>query len=562
MTNKRLLKALCLSLTAMLIFSGCKKKKEEVQEETALKVNTAKAQKKELVIKESYVGTASAQEEVTVYPSANGEVVSVDVKMGDSVTEGQQLFKLDDEAARISLKSAQAGLASAQANANQTLGGQEALKEQQERQGIASAERSADSAERAAKEAGQNIDRGERKVDEAAEDRDRAREDFDEAVDRYHTAQDYYDDLMDICDGSGEFAGVSSLTEASQRASTIISAANTTLNEVVVDPKTGEEKYAVSTYDTPGILTAREVLDLADDVAGDSEVNASDISGSGIKALENAMESARTALINQRRSVDNAKDSLQDYKRQEKNAEDSVENANASVSDAIANQSITDGQLLEDTRRSLQAGINSSAVNVEQAQYNLEQYVSKSPITGVVESVSINPHDNVGTSTAAMVISNKDSMKIDFNVTEEVRNNLSLGQKVRIKNDDKKIKGHITEIGEQLDPGTGMFKIRAVVNGDNDLLSGTSVTVKVDSYRDDGGVVVPYDSVYYSSGEPFVYVAKDGKAVKRDVKTGMFDEKNIVITKGLSGGEEVITSWSSDLRDGTDIEIVAEGKED
>ena len=554
MLGKKYCKILCISMSALMVLSSCNNKPEEVEEESALKVNIAKAEKKELVIKETYVGTTSAQEEVTVYPSANGEVVSVDVKMGDSVNEGQQLFKLDDEAARIGLKSAQAGLASAQANANQTLGGQETLRELQEQQGIASAQRAADTAARAAKEADQNISRGERKVGEAAEDRDTAREDFDEAVDKYHTAQDYYDDLLDICRGSNSFSGVSSLAEATQTASKII--ANDSSTTIITDG-TAENTAGAYTYtDTYDLLVARSVQALANEVADDSDVSASDVSKAGVNALESAVDAARATLKNQRRNVDNAKDNLQDYKRQEKNAEDNLENADASVADAQANQAITDGQILEDTRRSLQAGIASSAVNVEQAQYNLEQYVSKAPITGVVESVSISAHDNVGTSTPAMVISNKDSMKIDFSVTEEVRNNLSIGQKVKVKKDGKKYKGRISEIGEQLDSASGMFKIQAVVDGQTELLSGTSVTVKVASYRDNSGTVVPYDAVYYSNGEAYVYVAKGGKAVKTDVTTGLFDDKNIVITDGLTGGEEIITSWTSDLRDGADIEVV------
>ncbi len=58
-------------------------------------------------------------------------------------------------------------------------------------------------------------------------------------------------------------------------------------------------------------------------------------------------------------------------------------------------------------------------------------------------------------------------------------------------------------------------------------------------------------------------MAKDGVAVKTDVKTGLFDEKSIVVTKGLKNGDTVITSWSSDLRDGAKIEIAkdTDGKE-
>ena len=512
------LSATACMLIASMVLGGCNKKPEQEEETSALTVDVKVAKHKELVIAETYVGTASAQQEVTVYPTASGEVLQVNVKSGDAVTEGQQLFKLDDESARLSLKSAQAGLASQQAQVDQTLGGQTALNQQKEQQGIDSAERSADTYARSAKEAEQNIARGERAVENAAQDRD-------EAKDKYETAKSLLSDWEDLQDDVDAFDGKT------------LSAANA---------------MTVGSYDGTN-PTASDLDDVADIVsdARDAGLDPSSISESGVDSL-------KLALRSQNRAVDSAKDALQDYRRSEKKAEDAEANADAELDNAVANQELTDGQMLEEQRKALQAGLASTAVGVEQAQYALDQYTTKSPITGVVESVSIDPHDTVGPSTAAMIITNKDSMKIDFSVTETVRDNLSVGQKVKVIKDDKKYKGRITEVGEMLDSATGMFKIQAVVNGGDGLLNGTTVTVKVDSYRDDSGIVIPYDAVYYSNGEPYIYVVEDGKAVRRDVETGMFDEKHIVIASGLDAGEQVITSWSADLRDGAEVQVAGE----
>ena len=111
-------------------------------------------------------------------------------------------------------------------------------------------------------------------------------------------------------------------------------------------------------------------------------------------------------------------------------------------------------------------------------------------------------------------------------------------------------------MGRRWIPNLGCLRSRG------ELLSGSSVTVKVDSYRDDSGIVVPYDCVYYSNGEPFVYVIENGVAVRKDVTTGMFDEKHIVIIDGVKAGDQVITSWSSDLRDGVKVQVEGENSTD
>ncbi|MBR1629296.1 MAG: efflux RND transporter periplasmic adaptor subunit, partial [Lachnospiraceae bacterium] len=263
-----------------------------------------------------------------------------------------------------------------------------------------------------------------------------------------------------------------------------------------------------------------------------------------------------TAYTNRQRAVESAQDAVEDYQRAVEAQQDASTNANASLQTAEANRQVTDTRVLEDTKRVLDAQIQSSTVGVEQAQYALDQYVSKAPISGVVESVNIDPHDTVSPSVAAMVITNKDTMKITFSVPEGVRDNLAVGQKLKVKKDDLKCKGRITQVGEVLDANTGLFEIEAAVSGEKGLLNGTTVTVKVDSYRDNSGIVIPYDAVYYSNGEPYVYVVEGSTAKRRDVKTGMFDKKRIVIASGVKAGEQVITSWSADLRDGAEIEVV------
>ena len=41
---------------------------------------------------------------------------------------------------------------------------------------------------------------------------------------------------------------------------------------------------------------------------------------------------------------------------------------------------------------------------------------------------------------------------------------------------------------------------------------------------------------------------------RKDVKTGMFDSDNIVITEGIDAGDRIITSWSSELKEGLKVQ--------
>jgi membrane fusion protein (multidrug efflux system) len=51
----------------------------------------------------------------------------------------------------------------------------------------------------------------------------------------------------------------------------------------------------------------------------------------------------------------------------------------------------------------------------------------------------------------------------------------------------------------------------------------------------------------------FVYVAENGRAVQRNVETGLREPGFVEITSGLSAGESVVTEGLIKLRDGTPI---------
>ena len=61
--------------------------------------------------------------------------------------------------------------------------------------------------------------------------------------------------------------------------------------------------------------------------------------------------------------------------------------------------------------------------------------------------------------------------------------------------------------------------------------------------------------MYYSEGKPYVYVAEDGKAVKKDIQTGLFDDRDIQVISGITEDDQLIVSWTAQLKDQADINV-------
>ena len=106
---RKALAVLLASACTGMMMTGCGE--ETAEEETVSEAIPVEVQNPEtgtLTLKNEFVGTVSPEEFVYVIPMVSAEVLSADVAVGDTVVAGQELCKLDSEAAQLQLASAQA----------------------------------------------------------------------------------------------------------------------------------------------------------------------------------------------------------------------------------------------------------------------------------------------------------------------------------------------------------------------------------------------------------------------------------------------------------------------
>ena len=54
-----------------------------------------------------------------------------------------------------------------------------------------------------------------------------------------------------------------------------------------------------------------------------------------------------------------------------------------------------------------------------------------------------------------------------------------------------------------------------------------------------------------------MYCVEDGKLVKTQVTVGLMNDTQVSIADGLTADSQVVTTWSSKLRDGAEVTIVS-----
>lgn len=205
--------------------------------------------------------------------------------------------------------------------------------------------------------------------------------------------------------------------------------------------------------------------------------------------------------------------------------------------------------------KSTELNLESIRTGVESAEYQMTLYHLTAPISGTVESVNVVENNFTPSGTAAFVISNASSKTVTFYVPNDVRESIQPGQGVSVTNVGETYQGAVTEVGGIV-TADGLFRVKAVLDDALALPDGLSVELITSAHLEAEAVLVPTDALYFDTGDTaYVYIAQDGKAVRRDVTIGLYSAETAAVTEGLDGGEEVIVTWSAGLKDGAPIRV-------
>jgi len=208
-----------------------------------------------------------------------------------------------------------------------------------------------------------------------------------------------------------------------------------------------------------------------------------------------------------------------------------------------------------------QAARNTILVNIEMARNRLDDASVRAPISGVIERRTVEPFGFASPQAPAFVISAQDSMMVSFRVPQNSFEYLSVGDEITLNTGTAEFTGAITEISTSVSAG-GLLSIKAnIPNPPANLLGGTLVRIFAEAQRAENVPIVPLGVVHYDRGVPYIFVEENGFARKVQIETGIFDALHMQILSGVNSNERIISTWSSRLSDGVEVEIRA-GRDD
>ncbi len=519
--NRKRLAALGLAVTLSMTAAACGKSTEEVQEASAVAVEVLTPTSGELTVDTTYIGNVTPQEQVYVIPKTSGTVTETFFSVGDAVQAGDVLFKIDDEAAQLQLASARASYESAQAGVTAQNGGARDLQNYQTEEQI--------------RQLKDSLWKTDDQIDEME------------------------DNLDDVRSGIGGLKR--SLAEAQQGVVEATEKYNTAAGPINEQIEAVKEQMGINqgVIENPGTLEAdREAAKKALEALTEN-----------MEKLQSELGLARMPLDAANQTVSSLQNKIAELnttKTQIKSGIDQIESSQDTIRDNLnmAEQaySITQNEIYPQSDAVSASQLQAASIGIDSAQMQLDFCTVTAPISGIVESVSVEKNGMAAAGNPAYIISNKESMTVTFQVAEKAKNVLKEGDHVTVEREGQTFDGVITEIGTMTNPQTRLFQVKAAVTGAGDSLpNGVSVKVSATTERETGKLLIPYDAIYFTAGNAHVYCVEDGKVVKTEVTVGLMSDTEAVIEEGLTADSLVVSNWSSKLRNGVEADIVSKNGE-
>ncbi|MGG5253593.1 efflux RND transporter periplasmic adaptor subunit [Neobacillus sp. SM06] len=240
----------------------------------------------------------------------------------------------------------------------------------------------------------------------------------------------------------------------------------------------------------------------------------------------------------------------------------------AKASGKIASLSLTQGAEVQqgavlatlEKDQSLQDKAAKAEIQLQQAKAKLNQLQAneqipslKSPFSGTVVDVKVQPGDTVQKGDPLVEVADLTNMQMTLSVDELDILKIKNGQNVEVRLNAMPtssltgVVASISNIGEVLN-GVSTFSVAVKLNTVTDVKPGMTGEAYITTSEKKDILLLPLEAIQEKNGHPFVMVqSTDGKQQLTKVKTGIHDDQFVEIVSGVQEGEKVVIPKSYTL---------------
>jgi len=202
--------------------------------------------------------------------------------------------------------------------------------------------------------------------------------------------------------------------------------------------------------------------------------------------------------------------------------------------------------------------VDNARLGVRDAELSLDRRSIRAPISGVVGILPVAAGNYVTNTTEIARIDDRSSILVDFWAPERFASMIQPGMTLTassVARPGETYSGTISALDNSLDDQSRTLHVQALLeNPDDRLRAGMSFQVVMEFPGDTFPAVDPL-AVQWGSSGAYVWLVKDGKAARTDVKVIQRNTDTVLIQASIAPGDVVVTEGVHDVRDGADVTI-------
>lgn len=153
------------------------------------------------------------------------------------------------------------------------------------------------------------------------------------------------------------------------------------------------------------------------------------------------------------------------------------------------------------------------------------------------------------------VLTELDQLKIDFDIPQEYKNSIEIGNKVHLLIENDTFDATVYAINPVINTDSRTINVRARLKQpkNNQIMPGAFAEILISINYVKDALLIPTQAVISEINDQTVYLYKNGKAVKRIIEMGSRTDEKVSIIHGVSAGDTLITTGLLLIKDGMEV---------
>ena len=204
------------------------------------------------------------------------------------------------------------------------------------------------------------------------------------------------------------------------------------------------------------------------------------------------------------------------------------------------------------------AAVDTAHIALEQAQLDLSRRQMIAPFDGRVGITDIDVGDRIDTATLVTTLDDRKTLLVNFMIPEIFIGQVTSGTAVSVQlwnSGRPAFSGEVVAVDSRIDTASRAFTARAAIDNQPDRFRpGMAFEIAISTSRGEF-IAVPDVAVQWGADGPYIWIARDGKAERKDVRLVKRLPNRLLIESDIAVGTLVIAEGVQSVRAGVALNL-------